>query len=206
MIGDIKVKKRKCKWCNQYGEMSSMKCYTVKTGKITKTGKESVRNSFYHEECDVLRKKDEEFKEKEAQGLNILYEHIKSLHNLDVVDGRMFMRIQDLRNGTVTYNGKKLKRYKEGVSYSNIYATYRHLDKSIDYVMRSKNFKNTWNEFAYVFSMVVNNINDVIDMKKKEESIEIPREIISEDFNLNIEKVKGNNRNNTDDMDISKFL
>lgn len=179
-----------------------MECYTSKTGKLTKTGKESIRRAFFHKECDELHKNDEEFKAKESEELDELYQYILKMHNLEVMDGRMFMKVQDLRNGTISLNRKKVRRYKEGVEYSRMLLTYKHIENRIDQVLRSMDFANKWNEFSYVFSMMVNNLNETSAIQKRNNRVKTPSEIVSDDFDIQVRKRPARE----DSMDINHLL
>lgn len=201
-----KVTLRVCQHCKEKSNILEMEKETIKTGKINKNGKESVRNFFYHKECIKKHEEEKEFKKKEAEELDELYEFIKYVHGLDTVDGRMFKRIQDLRNGTITVNRRQIKKYKQGVTYEQMFIAYRHVETRIDKILRSMNFENKWNEFAYCFSVMVNNLNDAIAMKKKQEKVSIPTEIVSADFNLNVKKRKNRKNSKEDELDISEFL
>ena len=149
----------KCKWCKENGDKEQMVRYEKPTTKLKKDGTFAVLNSYYHAECDILRIEDEKFKKKELKELDDLYQYLLNLHSLKNLDERMFEKIQDFRNGTIKYGNQKIKNSKEGVSYREMLDTYKHMSKNIDYALRTKPFKSKWNEFAYVFGIMVNNVN-----------------------------------------------
>lgn len=183
--------------------------YEKETGQLNKNGSPRVTRSCYHKYCNEEYLKDKEFKEQEAKELDVLYEHIKAIHNLEVVDGRMFKRIQDLRNGNVTNYKSSYKKYKEGVPYSLMMESYRYSAKNIDQAMRSMSFQTTWNEFAYVFAIMERNINEVASELKHAEKNKIDEKITLEDFKINVNKtnkIKNKNNKSSDELDISQFL
>lgn len=195
--------KRKCKWCKEYGVMDEMVCYSQETDKLNASGSKILRRSYAHVACDEIKKDEILFKEREAEELDELYRYLLKLHNVELLDGRMFMKIQDLRNGTISLNGKKIKKSKEGVTFKQMLHTYEHVSKNIDNVIRSKHFKTKWNEFSYVFGIMINNMNEVKSMQKRNETVIVPTKIVSEDFNLQIARKQHNKK---DSMDISDFL
>lgn len=193
----------KCKWCKETSEKDQMVCYEKPTKRFKKDGTVMMARSYYHKTCDQLRIKDEEFKKQEAEELDMLYQYILKLHNLELLDGRMFEKIQDLRNGTIKVNNRKIRRSKEGVTYKQMLDTYQHVSKNIDYAIRTKQFKTKWNEFSYVFSIMVNSLNEVNLMQKRNSAITIPTEVVSNDFDI---KMNVNRQNKIDEMDISHLL
>lgn len=194
----------KCKWCKENGEKEEMICYEKPTNRLKKDGSPMVSRTYYHKECDDMRIEDEVFKKIEAEELDDLYQHLLKLHNVELLDGRMFEKIQDLRNGTIKINNRKIRKNKEGVTYKQMLDTYQHVSKNIDYAIRTKQFQTKWNEFSYVFSIMVNSLNEVNLMQKRNNAITIPKEITSNDFNIktNINKQK----KKQDEMDISHLL
>ncbi|MGG0667838.1 hypothetical protein ABE073_04830 [Lederbergia citrisecunda] len=193
----------KCKWCKEDGEKEQMVCYEKPTNRFKKDGSVMMSRSYYHNACDELRIEDEVFKKKEAEELDGLYQYLLKLHNLELLDGRMFEKIQDLRNGTIKINNRKIRKSKEGVSYKQMLDTYQHVSKNIDYAIRTKQFKTKWNEFSYVFSIMVNSLNEVNLLQKRNNAITIPTEVVSNDFDI---KMNINKQTKKDDMDISHLL
>lgn len=181
----------KCKWCKEQGEKESMTCYEKPTGKFNKNGSEKMSRSYYHESCNELKLEDDKFKQQEAQDLDRLYNHLKRTHNLEVLDGRMFEKIQDLRNGTIKAGNKKFKRYKEGVSYKHMLDTYIYLDSRIDEIIHNMQFETKWNEFSYIFGTMVNNLNETKQIEIRKEQAERRLEANnSVDFDLEVVKKK----------------
>jgi hypothetical protein len=193
----------KCKRCKEDGIKEEMICYPKPLGQFNKNGTEKIRRTYFHKSCDELNKEELQFKEKEAKELDDLYRYLLKLHNVEILDGRMFERLQDLRNGTVKLNGRKIRRSKEGVTHKHMLDTYQHIAKTIDNVFLSKTFETKWNEFAYVFSIMVNNLNEVKLIQKRNAAVKVPKAIESYDYSLEIATNKSIKK---DSMDISDFL
>src|SRR5699024_11275299 len=102
------------------------KNYTIKISRLC-----------YNKEYKEMYLKYKEFKEQEALELDSLYDYIKELHGLEIVDGRMFKRIQDLRNGNVSNYKSSYKKYKKGVPYSLMLESYKFSERNIDHAMRT---------------------------------------------------------------------
>lgn len=194
----------KCKWCKEDGEKLEMVCHSKSTGKFNKNGSEKLVRSYYHPLCEAAKLADDEFKEKESEELDTLYNFIRKLHKLEVLDGRMFEKIQDLRNGTVKAGNKKYKRYKEGVTYEQMYTTYKYIEPRLDNIILSMSFQTKWNEFSYVFGTMVNNLNEVRAMQNRKERSERPTAITSTDMDIQVRKPTATTKK--DDMDISEYL
>lgn len=195
----------KCRWCKEDGERDDMVVYATPTGIMNKNGTERMRRAYYHPQCDEEFKANEAFKRRESEELDELYQHILEIHELETLDGRMFEKIQDFRNGTIKVNNRKIRKSKEGVTYKLMLDTYKHIAKTVDNVLRTRTFQAKWNEFSYVFGIMVNNVNDVIQMQRKNDAVKIPKEIVSKDFNIEIPSQK-NRSKRQDELDISDFL
>lgn len=193
----------KCKWCKEDGEKLDMICHSKPTGKFNKNGTEKLIRSYYHPLCESAKLADDEFKEAETKELDALYNHIRKVHNIDVLDGRMFEKIQDLRNGSVKMGSKKVTRYKEGVTYSQMLDTYLYIQPRVENIILSMSFKTKWNEFSYIFGTMINNLNEVKSMQKRKERSERPTSITSTDFDIKVNKPVTKKK---DEMDISEFL
>ena len=109
------MKEVKCQWCNKKDNKEIMICEEKGTDKCNKNGTEKKVRKYYHDSCFIEYQKDKQFKEQETKELDELYRYLLNLHNVKVLDARMMEKIQDLRNGTIKVNNKKIKRYKEGV-------------------------------------------------------------------------------------------
>ena len=194
----------KCQWCKESGDKEQMKCDEKPTGKFNNNGTPKMFRKYYHEDCYTLHLKDQEFKKIESEKLDKLYLYILNLHDLLALDGRMMEKIQDLRNGTVKVNNKKITKYKAGVPYDVMLQTYKYLNSTIDNILRTMEFKEKWNEFSYVFGTMVRSLNDIMQMNKQVESHKNKVSIINKEeieIVLPSKKKKAN-----DDLDITEFL
>ncbi|WP_342498226.1 hypothetical protein [Bacillus sp. FSL M8-0350] len=205
------MKGYKCRFCGLKNDHMQMKCYSKPTGKFNKNGSEKMARKYVHLICDEEYKKNEAFKEKELKELDELFTYLKKLHKIDTLDGRMMEKIQDLRNGTVVFNKKKIKRYKEGVPFRDILYTYEVNETYINETISNMVFAAKWNEFSYVFAIVINNINDSIGATSNKEIVMNRREAII-DKNLvaqtsySIDEPTQYTNNKKDVLDISEFL
>lgn len=192
----------KCQWCKENGEKETMVCEETPTGKFNKNGSEKMIRRYYHFNCHNDFKEDKEFKMKEANELDELYQYLLKLHNLKTLDSRMFEKIQDLRNGTIKFNNKKIKKYKDGVPYSLMLLTYQHLQNNIAEIIRKMSFQTKWNEFSYIFGMVSKNVNELKEMSTIRDSVGVPQNINVD----SIEVIVSKKDKKKDDLDISQFL
>lgn len=194
----------KCHWCKDNGEKELMHCDEKPTGKFNKNGSPKMFRKYFHIECHELQLKDKEYKQVETAKLTDLYNHILKIHNIIALDGRMMEKIQDLRNGSVKINNKKVTKYKEGVPYEVMLQTYIYLASTIDGILHSMHFNEKWNEFSYIFGTVTRSVNDVMLMnKQRDKQIEKMQNVPSEEVEIQVpiksKKVK-------DNLDISEFL
>lgn len=194
----------KCHWCKDIGEKEKMYCDEKPTGKFNKNGSPKMFRKYFHTECHELQLKDKEYKQVEADKLKDLYDYLLNLHGLLSLDERMMEKIQDLRNGTIKIDNKKIKKYKSGVPYELMLQSYRHNTNTIDGVLRKMYFKEKWNEFSYVFGIITKSVNDINIMneqKEKAESFKCKVSVESIEINVKKKEVK-----KVDEMDISELL
>ena len=198
----------KCNWCKEKGSKDSMEVEVKPTGKFNKDGSEKMIRKYFHQECYLSYLKDKEFKENELKELTELYEYLKNLHNIELLDGRMMERIQDLRNGTIKIQNRKVNKYKAGIPYSRMLQTYKYIEDKLNKVSEYKHLEKGWTEFAYFFSIMTNNITDVQATIKKQQVNEKAKETVIKK-NLNEQKdliVPQNYKKKKDELDISNFL
>jgi hypothetical protein len=198
----------KCNWCNEKHERESMICEEKSTGKFNKNGSEKMTRKYFHSKCHTSYLDDKKFKEKELTTLDALYKYLLILHDVESLDPRQMEKIQDLRNGTIKVNNRKIVKYKSGVPYELMLITYKHLEDRIDQIMKTMQFETKWNEFSYIFGTMQNNLNDVnvlLKRKRKEETTHENLQKIKAENNL--EEIKVETKIiRRDDLDISNFL
>lgn len=185
-----------------------MVCEAKPTGQYNKNGTEKISRKYFHSECHQRYLKDKEFKEKELEKLDELYQYLLKLHDVKSLDARQMEKIQDLRNGTVKVNNRKIIKYKSGVPYEWMLKTYQYLEFNIDQIINTKQFETKWNEFSYIFGTMQRNLNDVYlllkEQKKQEKAHENMMKINVEN-NLEDMKIQTKSKRK-DDLDISNFL
>jgi hypothetical protein len=193
----------KCFYCKQKNDKDKM-CFdeSLKNEKVT--------IKYFHLDCIEKYKQEQIFKKVELDQWDCLYKYLLKIHNVDLLDGRMIQKIQDLRNGTITLNGKKIKRFKEGIHYDVILETYERQTQNIEWVIKNKEFDKKYNEFAYVFSIILNNINDVneslkVKQKQDEQNVHKMNRAIGDYEDVPV-KPHVYRLKKKDEMDISDFL
>ena len=198
----------KCNWCKEKGIKEEMEVEAKPTGKFNKDGSEKMLRKYFHNNCHSLFLKDKKFKEQELKQLTELYDYLKTLHGLEVLDGRMMERIQDLRNGTVKIQNRKMTKYKSGVTYSQMLKTYQFIEDKLNRVSEYKTLQKGWNEFAYFFSIMINSILDVKSITEKQVINEKSKEIVTKKnlHNQSDLSVPQNYKKKKDNLDISSFL
>lgn len=198
------MKEVKCYWCKEKGNKDLMTVEEKGTGKFNKNGSEKMSRKYFHTDCEEEYLNDKEVKKQELLELDLLYTYLTDLHKIKVLDGRMMEKIQDLRNGSIKMNGKKVKKYKQGVKYSLMLETYQFIQQKIDFILNSNQFKEKWNEFSYIFGTMINNINTVKDAENRREI----NEKINKSIKVNQEtvEIKVKKSQKKDDLDISDFL
>jgi hypothetical protein len=133
--------------------------------------------------------------------LDELYQYLLELHSFEVLDGRMMEKIQDLRNGSIKVDNKKIKKYKQGVPYSLMLDTYKYLGSRIDHIFKTMQFQTDWNAFSYIFGTMIKNINTIKEIEKQTENINAKPKANQESLEI---KVRNNVKK--DELDISAFL
>ncbi|GLI82553.1 hypothetical protein ANABIO32_02400 [Rossellomorea marisflavi] len=195
----------KCKWCKEKGEKEKMVCEETQTKNKNKNGTYKMIRKYFHADCHSSHLEDAEFKKRESDELKNLYDFLLELHGFKQLDARMLEKIQDLRNGSVKINGKKYKKYKEGVSYSLMLQTYQAIRSKLDYILRNQNLNNEWNQFSYLFGTMVKNINQVSSYNAKNKTAE--RKVNeNKRTDIEVEVTKKRTVEKKDELDISEFL
>jgi hypothetical protein len=164
-------------------------------------GKEKITRRYFHSECHKEFLQEQELKEKDLKELDALYKYLLKLHSIEVLDGRMMEKIQDLRNGSIKINNKKIKKYKQGITYSLMLDTYKFLNDRIDSIINSMQFQTKWNEFSYMFGTMVNNINTMKQLEKHSHEVSQKPTVNKETVDIQVKKTTKN-----DELDISAFL
>lgn len=152
----MKDKKVICEHCKNQEAYPETDMY------IQLTGKNKNVKKYWHYDCW-------DFKCKELQELDELYNTIKEIHGYPSIPPAFFVYLQNLRNGTIKLNKKEIKKFKEGVPYPVIKKAYEMNRKKIQWVKGNKKFKQTISELMYGFRIIESKINDAFkEMKRKE--------------------------------------
>lgn len=140
--------KAKCLQCGEKTKVKDMYVY-----------KENPNKYVCGKKCFDEIMKEAEFKEKERQELDDLYEYVRSLHGMKTLPTSWFTMMQDLRNGTVRKQGILKKKYKNGVPYEVILEAYTMVRKKIEWAKNNKNFKDDSAELRYGFVIMESNVS-----------------------------------------------
>ncbi|GEM_PF-6342435 len=191
-----------CFWCKEKHDKSLMYCEATATGKYNKNGTEKMRRRYFHYACHTEYLNDKEKKQKELEEFDKLYNYLLKIHNLEVLNTRMIGKLQDFRNGSISIKGRKIKKYKKGISFQLMLDSYKHAEGKIEYALNNVTFQNKWNEFSYIFAIMVNNVNEVVQVIKHQEKVKIDKKPIRNisDYEVPIKQKK------KDELDISEFL
>jgi hypothetical protein len=161
--------KVKCRFCNlKDTEREEM----VKITNESPKGK--TINMYYHNHCYPEKlKQDEENKEKDY-----LYDVIKEVHQIKQPDIPKFfwIKINELRHGSVYIGRNTKKRYKEGFSFNVIAETYKFCRETIEYYKKTKDFKDLSQELNYCYTIICDKIGVVQKKNAKKEFIKAKKE------------------------------
>lgn len=164
----------------------------------------SIKRYVHHGKCYKKYVEHKRFKEKENQELTDLVETIKEVHGIKVIPRQFFSYLQDLRNDSVLF-GKLKKKYKQGIPYPIIAATYKYCESDIRYWINKKEFDNILNELKYCLAIVKNKI-DIVDrkMQKTKERSNVEKRVKNQ---KQLQKPDSNNKSKgVDELDISDLL
>lgn len=147
----------KCRTCLLANEVKeNMECEES----VSETSGKVYRMYFHKGECWDKRVAHKAFVKVEAEQLDSLYELIKKLHRIDVVPDKFFaLCLQPVRNGNYR-QGKKVIKYKNGVSYKMLEETYKHCESYINQAKANErlNFKGSFDELKYCFAIIIDKI------------------------------------------------
>jgi hypothetical protein len=184
----------KCFKCKEKSEKETMVC--------VEKGLEKKTRRYFHNDCHIEYLQEQETKEKDLKELDELYKYLLKLHSIDLLDGRMMEKIQDLRNGSIKINNKKIKKYKQGIPFSLMLDTYKYLNERVDGILNSMQFQTKWNEFSYVFGTMVNNINSIKQIEKHNDQVKEKPKVNLDTVDIIVKKKAAKK----DELDISSFL
>ena len=196
----------KCQVCEEFAKTSELIVAEIKeSSKLRKDGTPGLTRKYVHPDCYPRYLERKYFVEVELKKLDDLYVHLLDLHGWETLTNRMMVKLQDLRNGSIVVKNDRYKKYKEGVPYELMLQTYKYISIRADIIKRTKRFKDHWNEFSYIFEVMVSNINEVSQLnarqQKHEKKMNAPIESETLEIDVPIRKKKPN-----DDLDITEFL
>ena len=147
--------KVKCWYCNDKSERGEMYCDEF-----------SKPRKHYHHSCWPLELERRESVKKEREEWDTLLEYIKHVHNFTFIPPTFSSFLQDLRNGTVRFQGPVQKQYKQGIPYNVILEAYRLASDSILWSMQNKSFVNDLGALKYGLTIAKSNINQAHERVK----------------------------------------
>lgn len=156
---------------------------------------------YYHADCFAEHQADKQKRAEEAAKLDSLVETIKDIHGLISIPKQFYPFIQDMRNGTIRFQGKPIKKYKQGVPYEIIEQAYKLSKDSIHWSKENKNFKNSSGELRYGLAIVSNKINDASAYMRNRQKQQSAAAAMQKPSERKVEYKKRENK-----KDISDFL
>ena len=148
----------KCMYCEE--QIPKNEKHTIIA--YTKNGNEKKIN--LHISCVDDYNELMEYKKKELDWFDKLYEYIKGIlnyHPEQQLPKSLITRLQDLRNGTMTMKGKgRVNKSKEGYEYPIILDTFLTCGDSIRWAFDNKQFANELGKINYMMAIIDANIND----------------------------------------------
>jgi len=134
------------------------------------TGKQK---KYYHHSCWTLELERREQLTKEKAQWGALIDYIKTIHNLYDVPPSFFPFIQDIRNGTVRFQGPVQHKQKQGIGYDVILEAYRMSADSIKWAREHKDFTINYpfSELKYGLRIVTGNMNRALERCRAKERI-----------------------------------
>ncbi len=137
----------KCNYCNGKQERGEMYCDTGKQRK------------YYHHPCWPLELERRIDVEKEKKQWKDLIAFIQEIHNLHEIPRTFYAFLQDIRNGTIRFQGPVNQQYKQGVGYDILLESYRLSANGIKWAQQNRDFNgNVFTELKYGLAIVKNNI------------------------------------------------
>jgi hypothetical protein len=156
----------KCQYCNlKDTEREQM----MKITKEHTNGKKT--NKYYHHECYNIFIEEEKVNEKEQEEKDRLNDIIKDIHEIKTphLPEAFWIRLNELRHGSIYIGRKTKKRYKEGFSFHVIAETYLYCKDSIKFYKKTKGFKSTTQELNYCYTVICDKITYVKKKLEKKE-------------------------------------
>lgn len=183
----------------------NVKCQTCKLSTEPKEQMIKDKKGYFHPgECYSKYLNDVAFNEKENNEKASLYDTICLIHNISIIDKRFYPFIEDLRNGSIRFQGKPIEKKKQGVEYSIIKEAYLASANDIKYWKANKQFDSCFGELKYCLTIVTGKINEIVKQKQQKERAE--QEIKHKTTRIvHIDDI-GTNRKKEDALDISDFL
>lgn len=138
---------------------------------IATHGKKTTYKYYHAETCYPRHLKQQAFREKERQELDVLNDVIAKIFILKTVPNSAFPLLQDLRNGNKFF-GKRNYKYKQGYSYLLIAKTFEYVSESIEKANRDKSFRGFDQAFRYALAIVCDKLMIVENMERNKEQQE----------------------------------
>ena len=149
----------KCGLCGTKQEKSEMYCDAGKQKK------------YFHHSCWPVEQQRREEVAKEKEGLGLLLNYVKTVHNLYDVPKPFIPFLQDIRNGTVRFQGPVQQKKKQGIPYDVILEAYRMSTDSIRWARANKDFTVgfPFSELKYGLRIVTGNLNRAMERCRAKE-------------------------------------
>ena len=133
--------------------------------------KKEKSSSKNKKEKKLKNEKKQKMSEKEKLELDEVYKYIQNILDYDhPLSPNQVRIIQNLRFGQIIRRGTVIIGNEHGYPYPVILLTLKAKKETIDYVLKTKNFKDENSKLSYIMAIVSNNINDIYTRWKRIES------------------------------------
>lgn len=172
----------KCQYC---GLKDTDKKEMINNPIISNEGTEKERkvNKYYHEKCFPLFLEEAEFKKKEREELDVLYNTIMDLFNTTQVPNVTFSVLASLRNGNSVSDVRSNNGEKNGYTYLEINQAFEDSTLEVKYYLANKHFKSFTQAFNYIIQIVIDKLyTNRVNKEKADDYEEIQESRTNNDY------------------------
>jgi hypothetical protein len=175
------------------------------------TGGKKPKPKYYHKgACWEAYQERKAFLEKEDKELDELRLYIEEIYGLkQPLNDTAYVFLQRIRNGQAVFRKQTMgRRYKQGYEYPIIKATFEHIEDTIHWANRNKDFDGFDGAFRYALKVVIDKLYIVEQKmlaKQQKEAVMKERARVIEEV-APVEEYKSSYKKKKDNNDISDFL
>jgi len=119
--------------------------------------------------CVENYERDQTFKKTEQEGYLTLCEYIMKIHGHSFLPNVFYTILKDLRDGTIRQKDILLKKDKQGVTWQDLFISYKFSEESIKKSILIKSFSTLTHELQYGLAIVKNNLPRAKQLQKQKE-------------------------------------